>query len=437
MTLRIPPRAVFLAAFSLAATLLGAQDPPSARLRVTCVPPAELSLNHAPQGAGESWNLTLPPDAPALLRLSAPGYRTQWRTVTLGPGDRRHEPFRLEREPIPVLFRANAKATVLCDGAELGVTPLTHFFQEPKTYRVVFRAPGFQEHALALRLADGKPHVVDAVLLSDSGTLRLTSEPAGARVLINGVEKGVTPCTLSRIREGEHTLTLRLGGHKPLTHTLTLVAGETVPLDFRLERLPAGLTVTTLPEGARVYVDGAYRGDSDLTLTDLSAGQHALRVELPGHAPETRAVTLASGATQVEEFRLRIVRGTLAVRTQPAAVTVWQGVKRLLATVPEKDGDYTSRRAELALPPGTYELTFKANGYHDATRKVTIAANATAELNVRLDFAPDFELVTRTETHRGVLVRQSPEGNVTLELKPGAYRTFTAEEIVRGRFLRP
>lgn len=434
--MRAPLRAILSSAFLLGAFVLGAQEPSSARLRVTCVPAAELSLNHAPQGSGESWNLTLPPDVPALLRLSAPGYRTQWRTVVLGPGDRRHEPFRLEREPIPVLFRANAGATVLCDGAELGVTPLTHFFPEPKTYRVVFRAPGFQEHVLALRLGDGKPHVVDAALLSDSGTLRLTTEPAGARVLVNGVEKGVTPCTLERIREGEHTLSLRLEGHKPLTHTLTLTAGESVPLNFRLERLPAGLTVTTLPEGARVYVDGAYRGDSDLTLTDLPAGPHTLRVELPGYAQETRQATLASGATQVEEFRLRIVRGTLAVRTQPAAVTVWQGTKRLLATTPAKAGDYTSQRAELTLPPGAYELTFKAEGYADATRKVTIAANATAELNVRLDFAPNFELITRTETHRGVLVRQSPEGNVTLELKPGAYRTFTAGEIVRGRFLK-
>lgn len=430
-------RATLLPAFLLGAFALGAQEPSPARLRVTCVPAAELSLNHAPQGSGESWNLTISPDVPTLLRLSAPGYRTQWRTVTLGPGDRRHEPFRLEREPIPVLFRANADAIVLCDGAELGTTPLTHFFPEPKTYRVVFRAPGFQEHVFALRLSDGKPHVVDATLLSDSGTLRLTSEPTGARVLINGVEKGITPCCLERIREGEHTLSLRLEGHKPITHTLTLAAGETVPLNFRLERLPAGLTVTTLPEGARVYVDGTYRGDSDLTLTDLPAGSHTLRVELPGYAQETRQVTLASGATQVEEFRLRIVRGTLAVRTQPAAVTVWQGTKRLLATTPAKEGDYTSQRAELSLPPGTYELTFKADGYDDATRKVTIAANATAELNVRLDFAPNFELVTRTDTYRGVLVRQSPEGNVTLELKPGAYRTFTVEEIVRGRFLTP
>ncbi len=430
-------RAAFLLGLLPCAAALRAQEPPPARLRVTCVPAAELSLNHAPQGTGEAWNLTLPPDVPAVLRLSAPGYRTQWRTVTLGPGDRRHEPFRLEREPIPVLFRANAGATVLCDGAELGATPLTHFFPEPKTYRVVFRAPGFQEQVMALRLTDGKPRVVDAALLSDSGTLRLTTEPAGARVLVNGVEKGVTPCTLERIREGEHTLSLRLEGYRPLTHTLTLTAGETAPLTFRLERLPARLTVSTLPEGARVYVDGTFRGEADLTLADLPAGPHTLRVSLPGYAEETRDVTLRSGATQVEEFRLRVVRGTLAVRTQPAAVTVWQGSKRLLATALAKEGDYTSQRAALSLPPGTYELTFRADGYRDALRKVTVSADVTAELNVRLEFAPNFELTTRTETFRGVLTKQSPEGNITLELKPGTYRTFTAGEIVRGRFLQP
>lgn len=435
--MRAHNRTTFLSGLLLFAMVAVAQEPQPARLRVTCVPAAELSLNHASEGTGENWNLTLLPDTPALLRLSAPGYRTQWRTVVLGPGDRRHEPFRLEREPIPVLFRTNAEATVLCDGAELGVAPFVHFFTEPKTYRIVLRAPGFQEQVLALRLTDGKPRVIDTTLLSDSGTLRVVSEPAGAHVLINGVEKGVTPCTLERIREGEHTLSLRLEGYRPLTHTLTLSAGETVPLSFPLERLPAGLTVSTIPEGARLYVDDVFRGETDLTLSDLPAGAHRLRVELPGHAEETRMVTLVSGATQVEEFRLRVVQGTVTVRTQPATVTVWQGAKRLLETAPEKEGDYTSRPASLPLPPGTYELTFKADGYQDTTRKVTVVANKTSELNVRLAFAPNFELVTRTETYRGVLIKQSPEGNITLELKPGTYRTFMSEEIIRGRFLQP
>ncbi len=412
-----------------------AQEEQPARLRVTCSPMAESSINHRVHSVGESWNVTLNPDEPTVLRLAAPGYQTQWRTVRLGAGDRRHEAFRLKHEPIPVLFRSENIATVLCDGAELGTTPLSHFFPEPRAYRIVFRADGCQDQVLSLRLLDGKPRVIDADLLSDSGSLQISTNPSGATVLMSGVEKGTTPCTLERIREGEHTLTMRLEGYKPLTHKLKLAAGETIPLSFNLERLPSGLTVTTLPEGARIYVDGVFQGESDLTLPNLSPGAHSLRAEMPGYATESRSILLNSGTTQVEEFRMQIVRGSLTVRTQPEKVAIWQGTKRLATTAPAKPGDYTSQRTTLALPPGTYTLTFTADGYHKTERKVTIEANKTAELNVRLTFAPNFEVVTRSATYRGVLVRQTPEGHITLELKPGTLRTFKAEEIVRGRFL--
>ena len=107
------------AAVCLAATLWAqGQETPMATLRVTCRPAATLWVNHRQNRTGESFTLEVPANAPTLLRLSAPGYVTQWRTVTPGPGERRHEPFELAHEPIPVLFRSERPATVLCDGAE-------------------------------------------------------------------------------------------------------------------------------------------------------------------------------------------------------------------------------------------------------------------------------------------------------------------------------
>lgn len=423
------------AACAAAALWAQGQEAPTATLRVTCRPAATLWVNHRQNRTGESFTLEVPANAPTLLRLSAPGYATQWRTVTPGPGERRHEPFELAREPIPVLFRSERPATVLCDGAELGVTPFHCFFEEPRAYRVVVRAQGFQDQAIRLDLSNGKPRVVDATLTPDSGALEVTSEPAGARVQVNGVAHGVTPCTLERLREGKHTLRLTLEGHKPLTHTLELRAGERLPLRFALERLPAGLTVSTIPEGARIYVDGVFRGESDLTVGDLPEGTHSVRAELPGYATASREVRLAAGATQVEEIRLEIVRGTLAVQTQPGVVEVWEGGRRLLTTQPQKKDGFTSAEARLPLPPGPHTLTLKARGYADATRTVTIAADKTTALKVRLDFKPNFEVRTKLGTYQGVIVRADLDGTVSLELKPGTYRTFLPGEILSRRFL--
>lgn len=49
---------------------------------------------------------------------------------------------------------------------------------------------------------------------------------------------------------------------------------------------PSGTaTVTTTPPGARVFVDGAYRGTAPLSSEKMPAGRHLFRVERAGYAP--------------------------------------------------------------------------------------------------------------------------------------------------------
>lgn len=427
---------VAFAVFCLLAGGLRAQDLLPATLRLTVDPAATISLNHDAGTRAATLTRTFPEGGRILIKVSEPGYQTVYRTVQLGPGDRRHETFELEPEPIPVLFRANAPATVLCNGVELGVTPFYTFFDEAKSHRIVFRADGYQEVAMSLDLSNGRPRVVDQELLSDSGTLQVTTTPVGARLLVNGVDRGFTPCTLSRMREGEHTLSIRADGYQAAEHTFSIVAGETAALDFVLKRLPAGLTISTIPAGARVYVDEIYRGSSDLTLSDLAEGAHQIRVVSPGYATAMRTIQVKAGATHVEEFELVVVRGTLSVKTSPASVSVYDGKKLIGKTTPETQYAVVSAPSRFPLVPGEHTLTFKADGYREETKRVTVRANQTVELNVKLDFKPDFEVKTKNGTYRGVLVRQNEKGEIRLEVKPGSYRTFLPSEIVSKRFLQ-
>ena len=415
---------------------LRAQDTSFATLRLTSEPVATFTLNNATLKTGLNVTQQVPSDTPLLLKVSAPGYQTQYKRLVLGAGERHHESFKLLREPIPVLFRSNTTATVLCNGAELGTTPFHTFFNEPKTYRIIIRAPGFQEQTLNLNLANGRPRVIDCSLLTESGTVEVSSEPSGAQISINGIERGVTPATLSKLREGKHILRLKLGGYKPVTHTFSISAGDTVPLLLRMERLPSGLSITTLPTGARVYVDGVFRGESDLSVANLPEGAHQIRIEKPGYQEETRFLSLRAGETHVEEFRLNIVRGTLAVRTQPAQVRVYAGKHLLLTTSPAKKDDFTSAVSTLQLPPGRHTLTLKADGYATTERTINISANQTTSLNVRLDFKANFELRTKSATYRGVFVRQTKDNTTTIELKPGSFRSFKQEEILEQHFLK-
>ncbi len=413
-----------------------AQDLLPATVRVTVTPAATVSLNHQEGKKGDVFTFTLQPNKSALLKVSEPGYTTQYRTITLDAGERAYEEFNLVREPIPVLFRANVPATIRCEGATLGTTPYHHFFPAPKSYRIVVQAQGYQEQIHTINLTNGRPQVKHFELLSNSGAIQITSDPAGANVLLDGIQHPPTPCTIKKLRERDYTLTLRKEGYKPVTHSLKVSAGETAPINITLERLPAGLNIFTIPEGARVYIDQVFRGNSDLSVGEIADGKHTVRVEKPGYAECIREITLQAGNTHVEEFRLEIIRGTLMIRTEPAIVAVYSDNKKLFETAPKNPNDVRSDITSFLLPPGKHLLTFKAEGYADKTSEVTIHANQTTKLGIRLEFKPNFKVRTMRGTYTGVLIQQMSDGSIKLETQPGLQQTFMAEEITGWELLQ-
>ena len=78
-----------------------------------------------------------------------------------------------------------------------------------------------------------------------NGTLKVTSFPSGAQVLVDGVDTGkVTPMSVSLV-EGDHTVTVQIpnSGWNPDTRTVTIVTGYN---DLSVTLLPA---LTTGPQG--------------------------------------------------------------------------------------------------------------------------------------------------------------------------------------------
>jgi PEGA domain len=132
-----------------------------------------------------------------------------------------------------------------------------------------------------------------------AGNASINSRPAGAKVTIDGVARGVTPLTLS-LPAGPHSLELGSGADVrtiPLTiasGTLTeqyieLAAGAPAKSSERLE-------ITSDPSGAQVSVDGRSRGTTPLKLATIGAGQHEVVVS-SGDSRVRRSVQIAQGAT--------------------------------------------------------------------------------------------------------------------------------------------
>ncbi len=140
-------------------------------------------------------------------------------------------------------------------------------------------------------------YMAPAAVVPTDGTLIVTTNPPGAQLFIDGVERGVTPLTLP-VKPGAHSLELR-GNGAPRLMPITVTAGTQVSQYIELPTtasMVGQLRIRTEPAGARVSVDGVARGPSPVTVTDLPPGEHAVVVDSDlGSIKQT--VTIEAGNT--------------------------------------------------------------------------------------------------------------------------------------------
>ena len=87
------------------------------------------------------------------------------------------------------------------------------------------------------------------------------------------------------------------------------------------------VSVYSSPLSANVYIDGVYKGIAPVNLTDISAGNHALKLALTGYYDYDTTITVVGGGT-ITAFGSLAPResATAAATTAPVAVTTTRGI---------------------------------------------------------------------------------------------------------------
>jgi TonB family protein len=141
--------------------------------------------------------------------------------------------------------------------------------------------------------------IADTAAPPTTGTLRVESEPAGARVTVDGEARGETPLELGEVSFGRHEVGLALKGYVAQSHDVTLSA-EDPSSDVRAELVrprPTSGTVSfvSVPAGATVFVDGRKVGTTPLDGLRLPPGPHDVSLTLDGHDRWSGSVDVVAG----------------------------------------------------------------------------------------------------------------------------------------------
>lgn len=366
--------------------------------------------------------------------FSAPAYATVYAPLRIRQGDvSSHLSQSLERIKGLALLKSNPPgATVTVDGISLGRTPLLVSDFALGAWQATFALPGYRSQTLQFALKDRTPVLVEASLSSDAATLNIDANVPGARIRVNGVDRGVAPCTIERIPAGDVKIEAFAPGYG--SYSQSLVAGEAQTLDIHvnLEPLPASLSIHSIPQGARVYLDNNYSGETPYTDATIAPGVHRIRVEKTGFDPMARTISLVRGGSAVEEFRLKANTGLLSVTSTPEGVAVYVDGVKLGETPPGERKDVSGVLEIPGVAEGTHSIEFMKPGFINKTEKCDVKRGEATLLRAELKrrFIPDYEVVTESGSHKGVLQSITPTA-VRIETRPGIVSTYPLENITR------
>ena len=197
------------------------------------------------------------------------------------------------------------------------------------------------------------------------GRIEIETQPAGAKILLDGKTVGESPVSLDNIAAGRHTVTL-VSASGSIKRTIRVDPGRTTKLDipifsgwvgifapFVVEVSEDGKVIGTTEESRLMLPPGKH----DLTLVNRELGYRASRtVEIePG---EVRSITLDP-------------RGPASFNASPWAEVFIDG---------RKVGD--TPIANLQLPLGIREVTFRHPQYGERRMPVTVKGDSAAAISI-------------------------------------------------------
>jgi hypothetical protein len=191
-----------------------------------------------------------------------------------------------------------------------------------------------------------------------TGTLRVTSSPSGARVRLDGRDRGVTPLALDDVSFGRHVVVLQ-SAQGAVERTVDVAADRPAIVD---ESIFSGWVAVFSPIEVTVTEGGSALRPDERSEIMLAAGRHELRFANASLGfDQARTVDVKPGERQ--GVTLTPPRSTLSVTTSEPA-EIWVDGTRV--------GDTPVTGAAMAI--GTHELVAKraAGGEQRQTITVTV-----------------------------------------------------------------
>ncbi|HWT85516.1 MAG TPA: PEGA domain-containing protein, partial [Myxococcales bacterium] len=305
---------------------------------------------------------------PHTLSVTGPDGRSTEQQIDLKPGKKLDLAVALPRDasgPATLSIHSDPPgANVLLDDALVGRTPYQGELR-PGQHTIAVEADGRLREERKVIAREGRDASFSFALapLPRTAAVAVDSEPGGARVLLDGKERGRTPL-VAALPPGRHQLLLQLEGRRDVNTEFDMPKDRDlwIRLDLPIaDRSASRLTVSSTPSGAVLFVDGVEVG-----LTPWSGparpGFHTVAVLTPGFVKDDRTVQIQPYRDTDLAFALNRAPGAarLHVETEPPAQVMVDGQE--LGPSP----------LTIEVPPGEHEVQVALEGHRTVAQQLTL-----------------------------------------------------------------
>jgi hypothetical protein len=220
-------------------------------------------------------------------------------------------------------------------------------------------------------------HHVEFANAPELGSLRVESQPAGAKVLVDGVDKGAAPLTVADLTPGDHEVVLQ-SGETSARHVVSVQAGGTASLVVPLASAPAaagtgpvsGWLSVKAPFSIEIREEGRVIGTTDADRIMMAAGRHEVQLvsETLGYRV-TRVVNVQPG--KVASLTAELPNGTVNLNAAPWAEVFIDG---------QRVGE--TPIGNLSVPIGPHEVVFRHPQFGEKRHAISVTLSAPVRLSV-------------------------------------------------------
>ena len=207
------------------------------------------------------------------------------------------------------------------------------------------------------------------------GAIYVTTNVPGATAVIpptdgEPAQRCTTPCSLVQLFPGQYNLEVRKSGFQPMQTALQIRGGEVVKEKLTLEPLSLGLHVSTKPEGADVFINGAKQSGQTPVTLPLAPGQYNIVLRLQGYDAYSEQVTVKDNIQSQLEIELKERSNHVAwvqVNTEPKGAEIFvDGVST---------GIFSPARVQI--PSGIHTVVLRLDGFLPTRRSVQVSEGGT------------------------------------------------------------